>query len=481
MRGLTFILAAVLALGSVSASQKRIVCYVGTWAVYRPGDGKFDIDHIDPYLCTHVIYSFVGLSGNKVTLLDSWRDLPDGGGLDGFKKINALRQVNPSLKTLVAIGGWNQRSEKYSTMSSTAESREEFANDAVAFVKKYGFDGFDIDWEYPANAAQGGVPADYVNYVELLKIVKAKFEKEGLILSAAVAAAESTASQSYNILEMSKYLDFINIMAYDFYGSFSSGLGMNAALKPGDSDTGNHRQLNIDACVNYWIKSGAPKEKLNLGIPFYGRAFTLSNPSSNSIGSSFSGAGAAGPYTREAGMLGYNEICEMHLKEQWDIHYDEQRCVPYAQKGNQWISFDNIDSITQKVKFIIELDLGGAMVWSLETDDFRGKCGKKYPLLNTLHEVLSGNEPTKPVITTQKPTSTTAQPSVTTTTAAPTHPWTDKPSGSFVCPGLGNFADPESCNFYQCVHAANGGYTAIKTQCPSGLCWNSEKNYCDWV
>lgn len=484
MRALTFIIAAILALGSVSASQKRVVCYIGTWSVYRPGNGKFDINNIDPTLCTHVIYAFVGLNGNKVTLLDSWRDLSDGGGLDGFRKFNELRKINPNLKTLVAIGGWNQRSEKYSKMSSTAESREQFANDAVKFVKKYEFDGFDIDWEYPANAGQGGVPADYNNYVELLKIVKIKFEKEGLILSAAVAAAESTASQSYNIQEISKHLDFINIMAYDFYGAFSSGLGMNAALKPSTSDVGNDRQLNIEACVNYWISCGAPKEKLNLGVPFYGRAFTLNNPNNNYVGASFSGAGSAGPYTREAGMLGYNEICEMQLKEEWDIHYDEQRCVPYAQKGNQWISYDNIDSISQKAKFINEMDLGGAMIWSLETDDFRGTCGIKYPLLNTLHNVLNGGQPVEPVLsTTQKVISTTVQSSVSTTTSpmSTISPSTNNPSGSFVCPGIGNYADPESCNFYQCAHSSNGGYTAIKTLCPAGLCWNSDKNYCDWA
>lgn len=96
------------------------------------------------------------------------------------------------------------------------------------------------------------------------------------------------------------------------------------------------------ACVNFWLKSGAPKEKLNLGVPFYGRAFTLAHPANNKVGSASTGPGIAGPYTQEAGMLGYNEICEMHLKEKWDINYDEERCVPWAQKGNQWVSFDNI-------------------------------------------------------------------------------------------------------------------------------------------
>lgn len=192
------------------------MCYFGSWAAYRPGDGKFDVSDIEPTLCTHLIYTFIGLEGNSIKLLDAWQDLPDGGGKDGFNRFNALRKKSPNTKTLIAIGGWNEGSTKYSNMASTAESREIFANNALAFIEKYNFDGFDVDWEYPAQ--RGGSPNDYKNYVELLKVLKNKFEKKGFILSAAVSAVESSAGQSFDIPKISKYLDFINIMAYDLKG-----------------------------------------------------------------------------------------------------------------------------------------------------------------------------------------------------------------------------------------------------------------------
>lgn len=369
--------------------SKRIVGYFGSWSVYRPDDGKFEINMIDPTLCTHLIYTFVGLGNNNdIRVLDPWADLSDGGGKGGFNKFNELRKKSPSTKTLIAIGGWNEGSAKYSQMANTDNSRKQFAKNAVEFVKKYNFDGLDIDWEYPGQ--RGGNQYDVKNYIELLKEIRIEFDKAGLILSAAVAAAESSASQSYDIPEMCKYLDFINIMTYDLKGSWDSKTGMNAALKPGNNEYGNDRKLNVEACVDYWLKCGAPNDKLNLGVAFYGRTFTLTNKNDNKVGSPTCGPGTAGPYTREAGMLGYNEILEKcQTDKSWKITFDEERCVPYAVNNNQWVSFDNIESIKKKAEFIIEHQLGGAMIWSLETDDFLGKYGNKYPLLSTLNNILT--------------------------------------------------------------------------------------------
>ena len=94
---------------------EKIVCYFGSWSVYRPLIGRFEIDNIDARLCTHLIYTFVGLSEDgNIKVLDPWQDLPNDYGKDGFGRFNALRTQNPSLKTLIAIGGWNEGSIKYS-------------------------------------------------------------------------------------------------------------------------------------------------------------------------------------------------------------------------------------------------------------------------------------------------------------------------------------------------------------------------------
>lgn len=224
---------------------EKIVCYVGTWAAYRPGAGKFEIEDIDPSLCTHLIYAFVGLDTDTdgIKILDPWHDLPNDGGLDGFSRFIDLRKQYKDVKLLLAIGGWNEGSIKYSDMSSDLESRKRFVDSAVEFVKKYNFDGFDVDWEYPAQ--RGGEEEDVENFSALIKALREAFDKEGLILSAAVAAPRSSASQSYDIAEISKHLDIINILSYDYHGAWENFTGLNAPLYHGSSDIGQNREWTV--------------------------------------------------------------------------------------------------------------------------------------------------------------------------------------------------------------------------------------------
>lgn len=220
----------------------KIVCYFGSWSTYRPDAGKFEVENIDPNLCTHIIYTFVGISEEgEVKVLDSWQDLPNDYGKNGFGRFNKLRKINPNVKTIIAIGGWNEGSTKYSRVVANPGLRAKFVQSVVNFLKKYDFDGFDVDWEYPNQ--RGGKADDKQNYVSLLKELREAFDKHGYILSAAVGAAESSASQSYIIPEMSKHLHLINLMAYDLHGSWESTTGINAPLYPQKGITGNNAKL----------------------------------------------------------------------------------------------------------------------------------------------------------------------------------------------------------------------------------------------
>ncbi|OXU26105.1 hypothetical protein TSAR_016779 [Trichomalopsis sarcophagae] len=375
-----------------TSNDRKVICYYGSWSVYRPGLGKFDISHIDSSLCTHLIYAFAGLGeSGQVKVLDPWNDLPDGGGKDGYRKFNALRKDNPELKTMIGMGGWNEGSSKYSSLAANETTREKFADNVVEFLKKYGFNGFDLDWEYPCQ--RGGSPSDKENFVQLLKTLRKRFDRESvpLVLSAAVASAEISAGKSYDISSVCESLDFVNVMCYDLHGSWDKKTGVNAPLYPGSWETDFEKKLNVDSCIQYWLSQGAPAEKLVLGVPFYGRGFTLANASQSSgIGAPAYSGSEPGPYTREAGMLGYNEILE-DIAKGWQVHFQEEQKVPYAVHGNQWVGYDDERSLKDKTDYIKKHGLGGAMAWSIETDDFLGTAGKKYPLLNVLHRELRGD------------------------------------------------------------------------------------------
>jgi chitinase len=167
------------------------------------------------------------------------------------------------------------------------------------------------------------------------------------------------------------------------HGAWNGFTGIHASLYKASDD--KNPEWNVDACVNYWLEQGAPKSKLVVGIPTYGRSFRLANQANNGVHALSTGPGDAGPYTRESGFLGYNEICVNN----WIAFWDSIRKVPYAFEGPLWVGYDNVKSITVKCNYVIEHDLAGSMIWSLETDDFRGTCGfGEYPLLSKISEIM---------------------------------------------------------------------------------------------
>lgn len=389
MSGLGAYLFVILALSNFVSCEKAVVCYYGTWATYRNGLGKFDVDNIDPHLCTHLIYAFASID-DKGTLksLDPYLDLPDGGGRDNFGKFNDLKKKNSSLKTLLAVGGWNEGSAKYSTMAASPTLRKNFVTSALQMITKHGFDGLDMDWEYPNRRDTVHGQADIDNFTTLLKEIKAVFDKQGLLLTAAVSSVRSAASQSYNVAQISKYLDMIHIMTYDMHGSWDSVTGHNAPIHQGEGDEGAipENLFNVEQSLKYWIGAGCPPEKIALGVPFYGRTFKLKDANDNDVRAPAAGEGISGPYTATSGSIGYNEFCQKLQTESWTQRFDSLAKVPYAVKDKDWVTYDDANSVTAKVNYAKSLGINKIMVWSIETDDFHGVCGKgTNPLLRAIN------------------------------------------------------------------------------------------------
>lgn len=145
------------------------MCYVGTWAVYRPGLGRFDIENINPFLCTHLIYGFFGINEDgSIRIIDPYLDLEENWGRGHIKRFNALKSQNPSLKTMAAIGGWNEGSRKFSLVAANPALRRHFIEASINFCRKYQFDGVDLDWEYPAQRG-GNETVDKENHAVWLQ------------------------------------------------------------------------------------------------------------------------------------------------------------------------------------------------------------------------------------------------------------------------------------------------------------------------
>ncbi|KAL5291958.1 CHIA.2 family protein [Megaselia abdita] len=455
------LITSVLAFLSAASASKVVFCYYGTWANWRTGNGKFTPANINPHLCTHIGYSFFGITADGVIKsLDSYVDFKDNWGLGYIQDVIDLKKVNPNLKVLAVVGGYEEGSTKYSETAADPVKRKNFVDSSLALVLEHGFDGLDLDWEYPAQ--RGGAASDKANFVTWLKELKTEYKKKNLLLTIAVGSTSNLAEPSYDIPAISQHLDFINLMTYDMYGSWDKFTGENAPLY----NTGTH---SVDKAVTYWLQQGAPASKLVLGLAFYGRTFTLAKLANNGIGAAAPSPGHSGPFTKQPGFLGYNEIC---LDKTWNVVWDNEQRVPYAYRGIQWVGYDNVQSIGEKVNYALSKNLAGVMIWSIETDDFRGDCGDgQYPLLNKAFSTVNGGTVNPPV---------TPSPVNPPTNPPPTNAPTTKPptGGSDTCQGKpdGFHRSSSDCSkFYQCAGGQKFDYA-----CPAGLVFNTSSNSCDY-
>ncbi|XP_011307753.1 acidic mammalian chitinase isoform X1 [Fopius arisanus] len=353
-------------------AEKKVICYFASWSQNRAGKGKFTVADIDASICTHYIWSFVNIEDNKIVI-------SKGNGSNGIREFVALHSRNPEAKLLVAVGGAaNSVGANYSKMVSTKQSRNEFIDSAVDVLKEYNLDGLDIDWEYPA--FKGGVPSDRENFVLLLKELRERFNQDYL-LTVALHPGERIAKKAYDIPGISQHVDFINLMTYNFHGAWENRTGHPSGLH-------GNGQISVESLVKYWLDKGSPKEKLIVGMTAYGKSWTLSDPNSHGVGANATGVGQPGLYTKKPGTLAYYELCEQINAGKLTVVFDEQTYAPYAYGDNQWVGYEDIRSAKGKASFIQNMGLAGAMLWTIDLDDFRGSCNDKFPLLKSINSIL---------------------------------------------------------------------------------------------
>lgn len=539
MKNLATFLSLAFALAATSCvyaeSDYVRVCYYTNWTQYRPGAGKFLMSDLDPFLCTHLIYSFIEIGTNNELKLREW----NGEQLIADSMI--LKQTNPSLKISAAVGGWNFGTERFTAVCKDENTMRHFAKTSVTFLRKYEFDGLDIDWEYPGS--RGSPPEDKAKFPRLIEIMLEEFNKDPtpgdrLMITAGVSGGDGTIAAGYEIDQLCQLLDYVHLMAYDYHGgSFEDLTGHNSPLY-GNTGYWYARNFNVDYGLRMWLDGGCEKNKMVLGLPLYGRTFTLADKTKYGYNETASGPGAAGEFTREAGQLAYYEICPMI--SQGIVLHEPEVSAPALVVGDQWIGYDDKTSLRTKIQYMKDMGLAGTMIWAVEWDDFNALCGEKYPLMRTIYYELEGeNSPacftsptteavtwwpdpsatdpppttvcwypldpdqsTDPVTpakttTTQKPVATTTEKPVATTTEKPVATTTEKPQpppvteapvktttessssdGEYKCPSAGMHPDPECC---QCYYNCDAGLVPHHYTCPEGTLFNSVTKTCDWA
>lgn len=217
-----------------------------------------------------------------------------------------MKKRNRNLKILLSIGGWTY-SSNFAQPASTESGRRTFAQSSVKLLKDLGLDGLDVDWEYPKS---DGEAADFV---KLLQATREELERYSATLSTtrphflltiASPASESN-SRWLKLREMDQYLDFWNMMAYDFTGSWDPTAGHQANVFP-SQQIPQCTPFSIDNAVRWYTNAGVPPYKIVLGMPLYGRAFQ----NTEGPGSTFSGVGEG---SWEKGVWDYKVSCSISL------------------------------------------------------------------------------------------------------------------------------------------------------------------------
>ena len=278
-------------------------------------------------------------------------------------------------------------------------------------------------------------------------------------------SGRTTVERAYEISTLGSVLDWINLMTYDLHGSQDPVTGHHTALvgSPGD-------QLTVSFAVMYWIGQGMPANKIALGMALYGRAFRLVDVNNHGLGASASGNAQPGTYTKESGFLAYYEICS----QSFTIVTGTAVKAPYGYKGNEWVGFDDVNSLQRKVDLIKSKNLRGAMFWAIDLDDFQNMCGQgKFPLISSVRNALQEERKTSSNLgftDKMSATRTTKTPSrVSSAGLVPTNPTTSgatpnfSSSSSSSCRPVGAYISQVGMDKW-CVENCALGY------CPASHC-----------
>lgn len=334
--------------------SKIVAGYYANWSAYK----GFTPDKISISSMDVVHYAFAEIGSDlKIAVGDPDVDYSN------YSKLNALKRSKPGLITLITVGGWDG-SARFSDMALTDASRTAFAKSCVAFIKQYGFDGVDIDWEYPVGGGKtAGRSSDRYNFALLLKTLRetlnaqAKADGKYYYLTIAGGASNSFAS-GVQLSTISSYLDYAVIMTYDLHGPWDSYTDFNAPLYSPTEPSPQYKSSTASS-VQSWLNTGFPASKLVMGVPFYGYIYSGVSSANHGLFQTFSSGKA----------IGYDSIVKTYLSNSSYTKYTNTGGqVPYLYGNGTFISYDDASSIAAKARYSSLKGLRGAAAWELSFD-----------------------------------------------------------------------------------------------------------------
>jgi chitinase len=334
-------------------SDYRLVGYVANAA---------EVPHIDAEKLTAINFAFAHIGKAQQIVLDE----PGSGPF--IAQLRKLKTSNPKLKLLLSIGGWG--ADGFSNAALNEVTRGQFAQSAAEVISRSGIDGIDIDWEYPGLAGPGIAhrDEDKQHFTALLRAIRVRFDGLAKQLHRApdnpylltVALADGEFVSHVALDEIHPYLDWINLMTYDFHNSLTKTTGHHAAFSRSKTSVNDER--SVEHAVDQFLTAGVPAAKLVVGVPFYGRAFTDVTAQNNGLDQPYGHYDSEYPWSK----LVSDFIDRNGYKRYWD----NAAKAPYLWNAEKrtFVTYDDPQSLKIKAEFVRKKKLGGMMYWEQSHD-----------------------------------------------------------------------------------------------------------------
>ncbi|MDO5601916.1 MAG: glycosyl hydrolase family 18 protein [Oscillospiraceae bacterium] len=422
--------------------NRKVVGYFPNYAVNSEAHAYFSITDLQWDKLTHVQYAFVVADENTFELVPSDPENDVENKFEGrafyhkgeeirmdetlgyygqFNLMHTMMEKYPDVTVLASTGGW-AASRTLWLVTDNEENMRRFAKSAVAFVRKYGFDGIDIDFEYPSETSQSGNPADFdlsesrrkgisERYGQLIQILRDEFDaaakedgKYYWVTSAVSASSWVLGGQTS--AEYLDLLDFVSVMSYDYHGGWNQYVENQANIyaDPADTETASMAvpTLGFDWSYNYYRGQVQP-EKILMGVPYYTRGWTNVNGGNGTglHGSSKTPATGIDNIWHDLDANGNEEPAGanplwhvLNLMNEEGSHYkkywDPVGCVPHVwnDETKTFLTFEDEQSIQERINVVKEKNLGGVLIWVMHGDYDYDEAQGKYVVGDTLTTML---------------------------------------------------------------------------------------------
>lgn len=355
------------------------------------------LKHLPARFCSHLVYGFV--SPSDLNNGSSGSASETGSVEDAnrrLRQMTQLKQLYPTLRVLVGVGGPLVGSRSFSDELITEGRREHLAQRSVRWLRARHLDGMHIQWMYPGEG--NGRPSDRENFPKLLAQIRNAFKAENSRwhLTLYLPHEDSRVDRGYEVRNALRSVHYAVMGSFGFAEAGRAEVNSPLYNRPPISD---RSPINsIHELVVLLLDRGAPSSKLLLAVSAMGYSYALARADTD-VRAPLRGGdsrGQPGPFTSKAGRLAYFEICYNVYRNSWARVFDAATSCPYAYHGQEWVTYDDADSVRAKVAFLRNKTLAGAALMDVAADDYMGMCGPRNVLARTLRSALKHYSPPVP-------------------------------------------------------------------------------------